>query len=91
VVVRLKACADRSAGGGSPIRFVPSLRDKRQELLKFEHVHVKLTCLLDAPSGDIVMRAWDRWSCRPFYGESQKVRTNSKILYCLLISIIEPH
>ena len=41
--------------GGSPIRFVPSVWYKRQKLLKFEHIHAKLT-MTPAPSpGDTVM------------------------------------
>ena len=42
---------------GSPIRFVPSVWYKRQKLLKFEHVHAKLTMTPDAPPGDTVVGA----------------------------------
>ena len=50
---------------GSPIRFVPSVWYKRQKLLKFEHVHAKLTMTLDAPPGAAVMGAWERLSQAP--------------------------
>ena len=45
---------------GSPIRFVPSVWYKRQKLLKFEHVHAKLTMTPDAPPGAAVMEAWQQ-------------------------------
>ena len=51
-----------SSAEGRPIRFVPSVWYKRQKLLKFEHIHAKLTMTLDAPPGDTVMGAWDRRS-----------------------------
>ena len=44
-----------SSAEGRPIRFVPNL-------LKFEHIHAKLTMTLDVPPGDTVMGAWERWS-----------------------------
>jgi hypothetical protein len=42
-----------SSAKGRPIRFVPSL-------LKFEHVHAKLTMTPDAPPGAAVMEAWQQ-------------------------------
>ena len=50
---------------GSPIRFVPSVWYKRQKLLKFEHVHAKLTMTLDARTGDTVVGAW-QWQSHKF-------------------------
>jgi hypothetical protein len=47
-----------SSAKGRPIRFVPSL-------LKFEHIHAKLTMAPDAPPGDTVMGAWEHRSEAP--------------------------
>jgi hypothetical protein len=47
---------------GSPIRFVPSVWYKRQKLLKFEHIHAKLTMTPDAPPGDTVVGASEQCS-----------------------------
>jgi hypothetical protein len=42
----------------SPIRFVPNL-------LKFEHIHAKLTMTPDAPPGAAVIAAWEHCSQAP--------------------------
>ena len=51
---RLARGVQGSSAEGRPIRFVPSL-------LKFEHIHAKLTMTPDAPPGDTVMGAWEHF------------------------------